>query len=98
MSVSGHRATARARVVCFVLTVSDTRTLNSDASGDAIADLLTEGGHLIAGRAIVVDEAAAITAIVRNQLADPSIEAVIITGGTGVSRRDSTFEAVAALI
>ena len=98
MSVESHRARARRSVSCFVLTISDTRTRESDASGDAIAQLLLADGHSIVGRAIVRDEPSEVREQVNHHLADPTVEAIVTTGGTGVSRRDSTFEALSALI
>ena len=98
MSVSEHKAQAPATVGCFVLTVSDTRTADTDSSGRAICDLLTAAGHLVTGRAIVRDEPAQVTAQVLDALADNGTQVVITTGGTGITRRDGTFEAVDALL
>lgn len=97
MSVTEHRSSAPRRVACFVLTVSDTRTTATDTSGDAVASLLTSDGHTVAGRAILRDEPAEVTAAVRAQLIDDNVRAIVTTGGTGVSRRDSTYEAITAL-
>jgi molybdenum cofactor biosynthesis protein B len=98
VSVAEHKAAAPARVGCFVLTVSDTRTEVNDKSGDAIAMLLTAAGHSIAGRAIVRDEPGDVSAAVAAQLTNPAVDVVITTGGTGLTSRDSTYEALAALI
>lgn len=81
-----------------VLTVSDTRTLETDRSGQTIVDLLTEAGHDVARREIVTDNRDAITAALRAWIADPVIEVVITTGGTGVTPRDVTPEALAPLV
>jgi molybdopterin adenylyltransferase len=81
-----------------VLTVSDTRTLETDASGKYIVDRLTEVGHRIAARAIVKDGELAIRAQLATWIADPGIDVVIATGGTGVTPRDVTPEALAPLI
>jgi molybdopterin adenylyltransferase len=83
-------------VRCFVLTISDTRTQDTDTSGNAIVDLLEGGGHQIVDRRIVRDEPADVRAIV--QAAQAVSDVVITTGGTGITARDSTYEAIAALL
>jgi molybdenum cofactor biosynthesis protein B len=77
-----------------VLTVSDTRTLADDRSGDTLAGRLTEAGHRLAGRAIVPDDVEAIRAKVGAWIADPTIDVVLTTGGTGFTGRDVTPEAL----
>jgi molybdenum cofactor biosynthesis protein B len=89
-----HRALAPTAVACFVLTVSDTRTEQTDKSGQAICSMLQEAGHTVTGHTIVPDDPAKVTAAIREQLANPSTRAVITTGGTGITSRDGTFEAV----
>jgi molybdenum cofactor biosynthesis protein B len=91
-SESGFRALNIA-----VLTVSDSRDLSTDKSGDTLVQRLTEAGHFLADRAIVKDEIAAITDQVGKWIADPLIEVVLSTGGTGVTGRDVTPEAFAQL-
>jgi molybdenum cofactor biosynthesis protein B len=81
-----------------VITVSDTRGVGDDASGDAIARRLERAGHAVVLRAWVRDEPAAIRRAVRGALAKRGVDAVILTGGTGVSPRDRTPEALAPLI
>ncbi|MBX3155428.1 MAG: molybdenum cofactor biosynthesis protein B [Deltaproteobacteria bacterium] len=81
-----------------VLTVSDTRTIDTDTSGALIADRLTEVGHRIAARAIVVDSELHIRAQLAAWIADPGVDVVIATGGTGVTPRDVTPEALAPLV
>jgi molybdenum cofactor biosynthesis protein B len=76
-----------------VLTVSDTRTESDDRSGATLIERLTAAGHRLAARRIVKDEVAAITAQLRQWIADPGIDVVIATGGTGVTGRDVTPEA-----
>ena len=97
-SVSEHRAGAPASVGVFVLTVSDTRTEATDSGGGAIRELLTAAGHTVAGCRIVPDEPTQVRAVVELALANPEVQVVITTGGTGVTARDSTYEAVAALL
>ncbi len=81
-----------------VLTVSDTRTEADDTSGKYIADRLAGVGHRIVARAIVVDSELQIRARLAQWIADPGIDVVIATGGTGVTPRDVTPEALAPLI
>jgi molybdopterin adenylyltransferase len=98
MSSSAHRAAAPAAVRCFVITVSDTRTEETDTGGRAIVQLLTDAGHIVEGRRLLRDEPAQVAALVREQAADPLVDVIITTGGTGITRRDSTFEAVDGLL
>jgi molybdenum cofactor biosynthesis protein B len=98
MTQSDHKARAPKSVRCFIVTVSDTRTEDTDTSGRAIADLLTAAGHEVAGRAIVKDDPALVRGAVERQLANPAIQVIITTGGTGITSRDSTYEAVGALL
>lgn len=81
-----------------VLTVSDSRTLAEDRSGDLLVSRLTAAGHVLADRALVRDEADLIEAQLRAWIADPGVDAVISTGGTGVTGRDVTPEAVARVV
>jgi molybdopterin adenylyltransferase len=76
-----------------VLTVSDTRGLAEDRSGDVLVERLQAAGHRLADRAILRDEQAAIEAKLRAWIADPAIDAIISTGGTGLTGRDVTVEA-----
>jgi len=80
-----------------VMTVSDTRTTATDKSGDALVQLLTEAGHRLAEKCIVPDDIYRIRAIVSRWIADADINAVITTGGTGITWRDRTPEAVSVL-
>jgi molybdenum cofactor biosynthesis protein B len=80
-----------------VLTVSDTRTEADDKSGQTLVERIVEAGHRVAARAIVRDERGAITARLREWIADPGIDVVISTGGTGLTGRDITPEAFEAI-
>ncbi|HET8728443.1 MAG TPA: molybdenum cofactor biosynthesis protein B [Alphaproteobacteria bacterium] len=80
-----------------VMTVSDTRTAATDKSGDTLVERLTADGHVLADRAIVKDDMAAIVDRLRTWIADPAVEVVISTGGTGVTGRDVTPEAFASV-
>jgi molybdenum cofactor biosynthesis protein B len=80
-----------------VLTVSDTRALADDKSGATLAERIEKAGHAVADRAIVTDDIESIRAQVRKWIADPAIDVVITTGGTGFTGRDVTPEAVEPL-
>ena len=80
-----------------VLTISDTRSLQDDKSGTTLAERLAAAGHHLAAREIVADDVAAIRAIIRRWIAEPGIDVVITTGGTGFTGRDVTPEAVEPL-
>jgi molybdenum cofactor biosynthesis protein B len=98
MSVSEHKARAPQSVRCFIVTVSDTRTIETDTSGRTIADLLVAAGHEVAGRAIVKDDPDLVRGTIERQLVAADVQAIITTGGTGITSRDSTYEAVSALL
>ena len=97
MSSVQHRRDSPASVRVHIVTVSDTRTLETDRSGAAIAALLEQSGHVIDGRTILRDEPADVRAKVLD-LAATGVDAVITTGGTGITARDGTFEAVDGLL
>jgi len=80
-----------------VLTVSDTRTRDTDTSGQFLEDALLEAGHNLADRTIVIDDIYSIRAVLSAWIADPDIHSILVTGGTGFSGRDSTPEAVLPL-
>ena len=80
-----------------VLTVSDTRTLEDDKSGDALVDRIAGAGHELAAREIVPDDREAIVAKLMEWIADPEVDVVLSTGGTGVTGRDVTPEAFASV-
>jgi len=93
-----HRAAAPQSVGCYVLTVSDTRTEATDTSGRAIVTLLAGAGHRIAGYTIIKDDLDLVRSAVERQLANPEVQAIITTGGTGITSRDSTYEAVSGML
>ena len=80
-----------------VLTVSDTRTRETDTSGTFLEEALVAAGHTVADRQIVIDDVYQLRAIVSQWIADPKVEVVLTTGGTGFSGRDSTPEALSPL-
>jgi molybdenum cofactor biosynthesis protein B len=98
VSSQDHKATAPEHVRVFVLTVSDTRTDANDTSGAAIIELLKDAGHHVAGKAIEKDEPGRVAELVRQQAVIADVDAIITTGGTGLTSRDSTYEAIDALL
>jgi molybdenum cofactor biosynthesis protein B len=96
MSVEDHRKTAPASVRCAIITISDTRTAATDSSGDAIADALTRAGHAVLTRHLVPDDPEVVRSIVRTAAAD--VPVIVTTGGTGITARDSTYEAIVTLL
>ena len=93
-----HKSYAPTSVGCYVLTVSDTRTPETDTSGRAIRELLEGAGHVVTGHEIVRDEPVQVTAVVTASLDDDRTQVIITTGGTGITSRDGTFEAVDRLL
>ena len=98
MGHTEHKALSPAVANCYVLTVSDTRTEATDSSGRAIFDLLWAGGHQVAGRKIVRDEPDQVRAAITEQLSKPGVQVIITTGGTGITSRDTTYEAITGLL
>ena len=98
MSVQEHKAHGPASVSCYVLTVSDTRTPDTDTGGAAIRELLGSAGHAVSGHDIVRDEPREVSARITARLADAATQVIITTGGTGITSRDGTYEAVHALL
>src|ERR1700716_4604385 len=80
-----------------VLTISDTRSLEDDKSGTTLSQRLTAAGHTLAARAIIVDDVDAIRTIIKRWIADPGVDAIITTGGTGFTGRDVAPEGIEPL-
>ncbi|WP_026959000.1 MULTISPECIES: molybdenum cofactor biosynthesis protein B [Aliagarivorans] len=94
----GHLASAEKKPLrVAVLTVSDTRTEENDTSGAFLVEALSEAGHKVADKQIVIDDVYKLRAIVSKWIADPTIQCVISTGGTGFTERDNTPEALSVL-
>ena len=93
-----HKEKATPHVSCGVITVSDTRTEETDSSGKLIHQLLREAGHDVAAYHIIPDEPNQIRPLLQGLLQRPDIDAVIVNGGTGVARRDVTFDVVNEMI
>jgi len=89
-----HKEKASQRIACGVITVSDTRTEETDKSGKLILDLLAASGHTANAYHIIKDDPGQIKPLLDKLLDDPALEALIFNGGTGVSRRDVTFDVV----
>jgi len=97
-SAEKHRKASPERVRVAVLTISDTRTPETDTGGNVIVDSMQKSGHEIVYRELVKDDAPRIKKILEEFLADAAVDAVITTGGTGISARDATYEVVAQML
>ena len=98
MSHTDHRQAAPQTVRCYVLTISDTRTEETDTGGRTVVELLVAGGHTVVGKSIVPDDPANVRQAIETQLSDPAVQAIITTGGTGISSRDQTYEAISGIL
>lgn len=97
-SVRQHRESAPEHVRVAVVTISDSRTPETDTGGDTAVQILRGSGHEIVHREIVPDDAPEIDVTLRGLLSRPDIDAVVTTGGTGISARDTTYEVASRLI
>ncbi|MEE8557450.1 MAG: MogA/MoaB family molybdenum cofactor biosynthesis protein [Myxococcota bacterium] len=95
---SQHRAYAPEAVQCAVLTVSDSRTADSDSAGDLIEDRLVAAGHKVVERSLLPDETDLVRAFCERAIDRADVDALIVTGGSGIAPRDTTPEAVAPLL
>ena len=93
-SVRNHRESAPEKVRLAVLTISDTRTPETDTGGDTVQEIMEGAGHEVVERAIVRDEVSGIHSRLVDLLARPDVDAIVTTGGTGISGRDTTYEVV----
>lgn len=98
MSVSQHQQSAKSSLAVAVLTVSDTRSLETDKGGGLVVELLTAAGHSVADREIVPDEPLLVKELVGRWIANDAVNAVLVTGGTGIAARDTTCETVVGLM
>lgn len=92
----GHGSQASVRV--FIVTCSDTRSLETDESGLLAESLLRQAGHVVAGRVVVRDEPDQLRVVLSEKLRDEGVEAIFVNGGTGISRRDRTFDALEPML
>jgi len=97
-STQQHRQAAPQAVRCAVVTVSDTRTLENDRGGQLLVESLAAAGHTVARREIVPDDPNRIRALVEELADATALDAILITGGTGIAERDQTFETVSGLL
>jgi molybdenum cofactor biosynthesis protein B len=97
-SVQRHREASPERVRVAVLTVSDTRTPETDTGGNTIVERVQAAGHEVTRREIVRDDPPQIKEVLEGFVADEGVDAVITTGGTGISARDTTYEVVSRMI
>lgn len=93
-----HHAQDRPSVGCAVITVSDTRTAADDRSGKLLCELLVAAGHRVLQQQILPDEADLVGIEVTRLIDDAQVQAVLLTGGTGIAARDTTYEAVCAVL
>ncbi|WCK52464.1 molybdenum cofactor biosynthesis protein MoaB [Aneurinibacillus sp. Ricciae_BoGa-3] len=98
MSVSEHKREAPRSISCMVITVSDTRDESTDKSGQLIRSLLSQAGHKVTRYEIVKDEKEAITQSIASGLDHAEVEAILLNGGTGIARRDVTYEVVQSML
>ncbi|MDQ0339762.1 molybdenum cofactor biosynthesis protein B [Caldalkalibacillus uzonensis] len=98
MSTAEHKQEAPKQVTCMVITVSDTRTEQTDKSGKLMKELLNQEGHEVALYTIVPDEPERIKAAIEEGLSHPEVQVILLNGGTGIAKRDTTYETVAALL
>lgn len=98
MAVTHHKSKAPRSVRCAVLTLSDTRTEDTDTSGARIRALLAEQAHDVVAYRILKDEPDELIAALRDLIARPDVDAVVTNGGTGIAPRDTTFEAIQAVL
>src|ERR1043165_1445517 len=97
MGVHEHRAKAERHGGCAVLTVSDTRTEATDESGSRLKAMLAEAGHQVVSYGINPDDRSQIRESLQPLFAERGVQAIFLTGGTGIAPRDTTFEAVRSL-
>jgi molybdenum cofactor biosynthesis protein B len=97
-SVEQHRQEAPSTVRCMIVTVSDTRTPDTDKSGSLMRELLEEAGYVVVRYEIVKDEYDQIQSMVRAAAADEQVEALLFNGGTGIAPRDTTYDAVREIL
>lgn len=97
-SVTQHRNSSPKSAACMIITVSDTRTYETDTGGKLMKELLEQAGYQVLDYMIVKDDYDGIRELIYEAASRPELDAVLLTGGTGISPRDTTFEAVSSLL
>lgn len=97
-SVDQHHATSPRQLRCAVITVSDTRTLANDTGGAAVIEHLEQAGHTVIQRDIIPDDPAVMRPLLETLAKRDDLDAILLTGGTGIASRDQTFETVSSLL
>ena len=98
MSFQEHKASAPVRVRCAVITVSDTRTIENDTGGQSLIELAIAAGHVIVQRDIIPDDPPTMIQILTSLDESDDVDAILMTGGTGITKRDQTYETVTSLL
>jgi molybdenum cofactor biosynthesis protein B len=97
-SVDVHRQQSPQKLSCAVITVSDTRTLETDTGGPLIVEYLESAGHHCHSRQIIPDDPAIMRSLIEQLAGGGQVDAILLTGGTGISQRDQTFETISSLL
>jgi molybdopterin adenylyltransferase len=97
-SAEEHRASSPGSIAAAVVTISDTRTVATDTGGQTLVDRLEAAGHRVVAREIVPDDPERIRTLLQSLTARHDVDAVLMTGGTGISGRDQTFETVSQML
>jgi molybdenum cofactor biosynthesis protein B len=93
-----HKAQGPQSVRCAVITVSDTRTLDTDTGGQTVVVALTAAGHWVVAREIIPDDPARVRPLLESLRGRDDVDAILMTGGTGITSRDQTYETVSSLL
>ena len=93
-----HKASAPRTIRCAVITVSDTRTLENDSGGQQVVDRLLRAGHLVVAREIIRDDPQAMRQLLGSMRGQDELDAILMTGGTGITSRDQTYETVTSML
>ncbi len=98
MSLEEHKSSAPQEIRVAVVTVSDTRTLETDTGGKCVVDYLAKNGHTLVQRTIVPDEPTQMESLIGSLANRTDVDAILMTGGTGISGRDQTYETISSLL